>query len=383
MPVVYRHRPGRPKPHYVIERPHHGKERAKAFETREEADEAIELLRGEERERDGWLTGPMLPVDAACRGWLLNHGPTLAPSTRATAHGLVERLAGHFGTRDLRHLTETDLIGFAEATITQARKAKPPRKGTAVSANALSILRTVCSHHVRAGLLDRNPAASARKIAAQVSRGYEPEVREVDSWSGIECEALLELGEKHERHLYGPLLFLLHTGCRRGEVLGLRWEKVDLRRQRVSIARSRVRGQDKTPKSGKARTVPLSPPLTKLLRGLARKRPGRQGLHTDPGYVFLAPSGGQWDEGNFGRAWRRLRARAAKDGVRPLKLHCTRHTFASLALEGGRSIYWVSRVLGHANPELTLRTYSHVLERDEEDLGFLPGVEVKARRKAG
>jgi integrase len=46
--------------------------------------------------------------------------------------------------------------------------------------------------------------------------------------------------------------------------------------------------------------------------------------------------------------------------VRPLHFHCARHTFASWALEAGRSIKWVQATLGHASAEITLRPYSHL-----------------------
>jgi len=92
----------------------------------------------------------------------------------------------------------------------------------------------------------------------------------------------------------------------------------------------------------------------------------------EPTHVFLSPNGKRWDERNFARAFNRLRTKAHKtQNVRPLHFHCARHTFASWALEGGRSIKWVQTMLGHASAELTLRTYSHLMPTVDEDMDFL------------
>jgi integrase len=80
----------------------------------------------------------------------------------------------------------------------------------------------------------------------------------------------------------------------------------------------------------------------------------------------------RWDERKFARAFNRLRTKAHKtQNVRPLRFHCARHTFASWALEGGRSIKWVQTMLGHASAELTVPTYSHLMPSVDEDLDFL------------
>ena len=87
--------------------------------------------------------------------------------------------------------------------------------------------------------------------------------------------------------------------------------------------------------------------------------------------MFCSETGGTLDERNVTRSWDRLRRKAQARGVRPLRLHDARHTYASLALASGKSVRWVASQLGHANPELTLRVYAHALREEETDLSFL------------
>ncbi|MCH8131635.1 MAG: tyrosine-type recombinase/integrase, partial [Myxococcales bacterium] len=90
-----------------------------------------------------------------------------------------------------------------------------------------------------------------------------------------------------------------------------------------------------------------------------------------PEWVFCSETGDLLDESNVGRVWRRLRRRAQKKGVRPLKLHSARHTWATLALGAGKSPRWVADQLGHSNPSFTMNVYSHALPREEHDLSFV------------
>ena len=86
--------------------------------------------------------------------------------------------------------------------------------------------------------------------------------------------------------------------------------------------------------------------------------------------MFPSETGGPINYANLERSWIRLRRRAQARGVRPLKLHSTRHTYASLALASGKSVKWVAEQLGHSTPMLTLRTDAHAMPEEEADLGF-------------
>jgi len=137
---------------------------------------------------------------------------------------------------------------------------------------------------------------------------------------------------------------------------------------------SRIIIEHPGPKSGRGRQVAVAPMLASLLVDVlaARRREALGfGWAEVPQWVFPSLTGGPIDQDNFERSWRRVRRRAQALGVRPLRLHCVRHTYASLALSSGKSVRWVADQLGHADPGLTLRVYAHVIPNDEPDLSFL------------
>ena len=240
--------------------------------------------------------------------------------------------------------------------------------------NALSVLRRVLTLLQRDGRVTLNPAARIGELMCRVDRRIGTEASGVDSWSPEEVATLLRVAEEHEPRFSPALATLFYTGLRRGELLGLKWEDVDFERRRLHVRRAYVKGSITTPKSGRGRHVAMAPTLASLLLDVlaARRREALgYGWPETPEWVFPSQTGNPIDQDNFERSWRRVRRRAQSLGVRPLRLHCARHTYASLALASGKSVRWVADQLGHADPALTLRVYAHVIPNDEQDLSFL------------
>lgn len=102
-----------------------------------------------------------------------------------------------------------------------------------------------------------------------------------------------------------------------------------------------------------------------------RKQALARGWSEVPPWVFCSREGTPLDEGNVTRSWYRVRRKAQAHGVRPLKLHCARHTWTTLALQSGKPIKWAADQLGHSDPALTMRAYAHAQPEADHDLSFL------------
>lgn len=143
-------------------------------------------------------------------------------------------------------------------------------------------------------------------------------------------------------HLMPMVLLALNTGMRRGELLGLRWQDVNIPAALLTIAAGNA-------KSRKARHLPLNVEALNLLtRWKAQAAP-------DARLVFPSPkSGGRMD--NINSSWEELCANAALPDFR---FHDLRHTFASRLVMAGVDLNTVRELLGHSDIRMTLR-YAHL-----------------------
>jgi integrase len=214
------------------------------------------------------------------------------------------------------------------------------------------------------GVPEANPAAALDRYPERYNGDY-------DFYTPEEVLALVRAAEGAQ----DGALFLTaaYTGLRMGELLALRWGDVDFTAEAVRVRASYSGGHLTTPKSGKVRAVPMVPQVAQALARLA-DRP----LFTDADdLVFPSPTGHYTDSSALRRRFKEALARA---GLRQLRFHDLRHTFASLAINVG-SITEVQHWCGHADQRTTAR-YMHYKARADEArrlaAAFAPAVATEA-----
>lgn len=290
-----------------------------------------------------------LPIDKALESWRVNHAGLRSWRSRRTDASRIARLVRFFGDKDLAALTTEDLRRFTTTTVASGVSGW-------TAAGCIALLQRVWNLATEEdGIQPRQTPkfSEVRRVAERLTSSEEGR----DAWTLEEVQKLLQAARKvSPRDFYPALAFALGTGARRGEILGLRWQDVDLERRRVQIRQiptGEKGGKTKGPKTG-ARTTPLSDEMLELL---VEQRGARVPL---PTWVFPAPKGGAWIERNFTRTWMRVRDRAAAKGVRPLPFHCTRHTAISLMLANGVRAKRVSESCG-VSLQVLEKHYAHAM----------------------
>jgi integrase len=226
------------------------------------------------------------------------------------------------------------------------------------------VIRGALSDARRQGLVNRNVALEASSPLIDAAK--RPEAR---SWTEEELRHFLRAATGHR---YFPLLWLTAmTGMRRNEVLGLRWEDIDFKRQRLSLNRGLVAvGYEVQQSRGKTknsrRPIDLDSTTLSVLeawRGSQRAEAVATGVELD-GWVFTDGDGQPIHPHAVTPAFERIARRA---GVPVIRLHELRHTHGTLLIKAGVPVKVVSERLGHGHVAFTIATYQHVLPGMQAD----------------
>jgi integrase len=300
--------------------------------------------------------------------WLAQAKRTIRPSTHATYETLVRvHVKPKLGSLPLQVVTPGRLNAFYGELLAGGR-----RDGKGLSPATVryvhAVIRKALSDAVRWNLLTRNVADAADP--PRVSRSP------IRTWTGKELFRFLKHVES-DRY-YAAFVLAATTGMRRGEVLGLRWQDVDLDAGRVSIVRSLtvVGGYEmhiSEPKTDRGRRmIALDAHTVSALKEHRERQMLERALqgdaYEDGDLLFAREDGTPLHPDTFSEMfWRH--AKAAK--LPRIRFHDLRHTHATLALAAGVHPKVVSERLGHASVTITLDTYSHAIPAMQETAATL------------
>lgn len=287
---------------------------------------------------------------------------TFSENARASYTQTLERIFKYLGDMKLEEIRPYDIAGFLLALQTTERVQSSKDKKCVTTEKPLSFSTIIKHYTVLHGVLrmaymdDLIPVNPMDKVERPKQRKGEQSA-EVEALTVEEAKRLLVCLGKEPLQWQALIRLMLDTGCRRGEICGLKWSCVDFIENQITIENNLQYSSDKgvyntSPKGGKARVVDVDENIMHLLKELKESRK----LLDINGYCFLSADGTAMHPQTPTRYMEKFGQRYGFPGLHP---HMLRHTAASIAITHGADIASVSAKLGHADKSTTLDMYTH------------------------
>lgn len=308
--------------------------------------------------------------------WVETHAATIKPKTLAGyRHDIDHYITPRIGRMRLQALRPAVLSRFYRDLAENGGRDGRPLSAWTVS-HVHRTLRKALADAVQVDqLLAVNPAERSKLPRSQ---GAEPE----RVWTNEQLGIFLSAAQSHR--LYAFYRLAAYTGARRGELLYLRWHAVDLDAAEVTFGGSTavVRGRrvEGTTKGGRSRVISVDQETVTILRN-HRSRQAKERQAAGPawndsdGLVFTTKWGEPLYPDTVTALMNKLikahnKSTAATSRTLPhARLHDLRHLHATMLLLAGVPVHVVAARLGHADPAVTLRVYSHVLREHTTAVG--------------
>ncbi len=215
--------------------------------------------------------------------------------------------------------------------------------------NVRAVLSGILKDALADELIEKNPLSLVKTVKVEKTTIY--------PFTIDEMKLILKNSTGQNRNFFA-LAFL--TGMRSGEMIGLKWSDIDFIKKEISITRSRKMGKNgKTKTKSSNRIIDIIDSLIPFLKG-QYKLTGQFNS-----YVFL----NRKKEAIYDI--KRIRDSAWKKTIQKCQIpyrtiYQTRHSFATMMLENGEDILWISNMLGHTDSSTTLTKYAHYVKKKEK-----------------
>jgi integrase len=355
MAVRVRQRTDRPGWYVIID--YNKKRKKKAFPDKETAVRFARTIRERLAEKDFGVVKEerdRLPFSIYYKTWLASYVKTHTKIATYANYETAYRvhLLPFLGDTDIREITREQLKRFMYEKLNSGLSRNSVK-------GYLAPLSEMFNHAIEDGHLNRNPCVRIMRTTRE-EKGKQQQ--KIDFLTREELASFLATCREHFAAAYPFVLLLARTGLRIGEAVALQWQDIDFEGRFINVQRNWVDRHLTTPKSGKGRRVDMSLHLTDTLSGLLverKKETLKNGWGQMPQWVFTNETGSMMDPENFRhRVWAKLHI---KVGMRKIRIHDLRHTFASLLIQQGESLAYVKEQMGHHSIRVTVDVYGHLV----------------------
>ena len=230
-------------------------------------------------------------------------------------------------------------------------------------------------HNIIHSVLDM--ACNSDLISKNISNGLQlPKVEKYNA-KFLEKEQLLELVKKAKNtDIYIPIALAIYTGMRRGEILGLSWDNINLKEKTIYVKQQlqEINGELKitTPKTKTSiRTIYISQQLVSILSIYKLEQQNlkltlQQNYENNINAVCTYPSGKLFNPKIFSKKFKKF---INDYGFPDIRFHDLRHSHASLLFSANVQDKLISERLGHSSTSTTKELYTHLYEKDKKNIG--------------
>lgn len=347
------------------------------------------------------------------KGFMQTYSPMnhKASTQESYQSALDQHILPFFGEIQLDEITRKDVKDFIHDRMTaEFSKGNDDSVKTKLSKSTIRNLKAylscILSEAVEDELIETNPALRTGKLLKKKDDS-EDEVCELSPLTWEEKTKLETTLKEHYPTHYPFFLTALRTGMRLGELVALQPGDLDFNSGFIWVRRNCSRGKITSPKSGQGRKVDMSNGLAAVLKEYMTRRKREaleKGWGEPPEWLFYQDGKYTYEQvdgksvKNIARGTlidiNNLRNRVfykalEKAGLRRIRIHDLRHTYATLRIAKGDNIADVSKQLGHSSVKVTLDIYYHWMpggkksEVDELDSSRAPGTIVTLEEEAG
>ena len=274
--------------------------------------------------------------------WKAEHDKKISRSTRHTNESMYKMIVEYFGEMKISEITLKDVNRFADEI---ASKNFAKKHCSLILGKAKMIFK----YAVMNEYIDSDPS-----IYAKIPNNL------VDNKRNALTPEEIEKVKAYKDSEFGFFAyFLMHTGCRRGEALALKYSDVDLQKRKIVINKTLIFSgttylQNHTKTQSGMREIPIPSVLCEELR---------RRMASENDYIFQGKDGSYIRQADFASLWRRYKKLTGLNIVP----HQLRHQFATFLYDAGVDVKSAQRILGHTDVSTTMNIYTHLSESKKEE----------------